>query len=101
MGLLSSRTCLVLVTCRQPESLKSFALPCASTAPPCASVQFVLLAAAAPLRTSAILPLRALERAKAYVSTDNRYRLSALVRAEVHKVCQVPVPVEDAMAAAG
>jgi hypothetical protein len=99
MGLLSSRTCLVLVTCRQPESLKSFALPCASTVPPCASVQFVLLAAAAQLRTSAILPRRTLERTKEYDSTENLYRLSALVRAEVHKVCQVPVPAEDAMAA--
>jgi hypothetical protein len=62
-------------------------------------VQFVLLAAAAQLRTSAILPVRALERAKAYVSTENLYRLSALVRAEVPKVCQVPLPLEDAMAA--
>jgi len=100
MGLLSSRTCLVLLTCRQPESLKSFALPCASTAPPCASVQFVRLAAAAQLRTSAIFPLRALERTKEYVSTENLYRLSTLVRAEVHRVCQMPVPVEAAMAAA-
>ena len=99
MGFLSSRTCLVLVTCRQPESLKSFALPCASTVPPCASVQFVLLAAAAQFRTSAILPVRALERTKEYVSTKNLYRWSALVRAEVHKVCQVPLPLEDAMAA--
>ena len=100
MGLLSSRTCLLLLTCRQPESLKSFALPRASTVSPCASVQFVRLAAAAQLRTSAILPLRALERTTEYVSTENLYRLSTLVRAEVHRVCQMPVPVEAAMAAA-
>jgi hypothetical protein len=60
----------------------------------------LLLAAAAPLRTSAILAVRARERTKEYISTENLYRWSALVRAEVHKVCQVPVPVEDAMAAA-
>ena len=98
MGLLSSRTCLVLLTCRQPESLKSFALPCASTAPPCASVQFVRLAAAAQLRTSAILPLRALERTTEYVSTENLYRLSALVRAEIPKVCQLRLSLEDTTA---
>ena len=39
------------------------------------------------------------KRTVEYVSTENLYRLSALVRAEIRKVCQVPLPVEDAMAA--
>jgi len=34
-----------------------------------------------------------------FVSTENLYRLLALVRAEIRKVCQAPLPVEDAMAA--
>jgi len=40
------------------------------------------------------------KRTVEYVSTENLYRLSALVRAELRKVCQVPLPVEDAMAVA-
>jgi transcriptional regulator len=39
------------------------------------------------------------KRTVEYVSTENLYRLSALVRAEIRKVCQTPLPVEDAMAA--
>ena len=39
------------------------------------------------------------KRTVEYVSTENLYRLSALVRAEIRKVCQVPLPVEDAIAA--
>ena len=39
------------------------------------------------------------KRTVEFVSTENLYRLSALVRAEIGKVCQVPLPVEDAMAA--
>ena len=39
------------------------------------------------------------KRTVEYVSTENLYRLSALVRAEIRKVCQAPLPVEDAMAA--
>jgi hypothetical protein len=31
-----------------------------------------------------------------YVSTENLYRLSALVRAEIRKVCQARLPLEDA-----
>ncbi len=34
-----------------------------------------------------------------YVSTENLYRLSALVRAEIRKACQLPQAVEEAMAA--
>ena len=33
-----------------------------------------------------------------YVSTENLYRLSALLRGEIRKVCQAPLPVEDAIA---
>ena len=39
------------------------------------------------------------KRTVEFVSTENLYRLSALVRAELRKVCQAPLPVEDAMAA--
>jgi transcriptional regulator with XRE-family HTH domain len=39
------------------------------------------------------------KRTMQYVSTENLYRLSALVRGEIRKVCQVPLPVEDAIAA--
>jgi hypothetical protein len=39
------------------------------------------------------------KRTVEYVSTENLYRLSAMVRAEIRKVCQAPLPVEDAMAA--
>ena len=39
------------------------------------------------------------KRTVEYVSTENLYRLSALVRAEIRKVCQPRLPVEDAMAA--
>ena len=39
------------------------------------------------------------KRTVQYVSTENLYRLSALVRAEIRKVCQAPLPVEEAMAA--
>ena len=39
------------------------------------------------------------KRTVEYVSTENLYRLSALVRAEIRKVCQAPLPVEDAIAA--
>jgi hypothetical protein len=38
------------------------------------------------------------KRTVEYVSTENLYRLLALVRTEIRKVCQVPLPVEDAMA---
>jgi Homeodomain-like domain-containing protein len=39
------------------------------------------------------------KRTVEYVSTENLYRLSALVRAEIRKVCQVvPVPTESAKA---
>lgn len=34
-----------------------------------------------------------------YVSTENLYRLSALLRSEIRKACEVPLRVEDAMAA--
>ena len=34
------------------------------------------------------------KRTVEFVSTENLYRLSALVRAEIRKVCQVPVPLE-------
>ncbi len=34
-----------------------------------------------------------------YVSTENLYRLSALVRAEIRKVCETPPLVEEAIAA--
>ena len=33
------------------------------------------------------------KRTVQYVSTENLYRLSALVRAEIRKVCKVPVPL--------
>ena len=33
------------------------------------------------------------------VSIENLYRLSALVRAEIRKICQAPLPVEEAIAA--
>ena len=39
------------------------------------------------------------KRTVEYVSTENLYRLLALVRTEIRKVCQAPLPVEDAMAA--
>ena len=39
------------------------------------------------------------KRTVEYVSTENLYRLSALVRAEIRKVSQAPLPVEDALAA--
>jgi hypothetical protein len=39
------------------------------------------------------------KRTVQYVSAENLYRLSALVRAEIRKVCQAPQPVENAMAA--
>ena len=39
------------------------------------------------------------KRTVEYVSTENLYRLSALVRAEIRKVCQASLPVEDAIAA--
>ena len=39
------------------------------------------------------------KRTMQFVSTENLYRLSALVRTEIRKVCQAPQPVEDAMAA--
>ena len=32
-----------------------------------------------------------------HVSTENLYRLAALLRAEIRKVCQAPLPVEDAI----
>jgi len=40
------------------------------------------------------------KRTVEYISTENLYRLSASIRAEIRKVCQFPLPVEDAMAAA-
>jgi hypothetical protein len=36
------------------------------------------------------------KRTLEYVSTENLYRLSALVWAEIRKVCQVPRPLENA-----
>jgi hypothetical protein len=39
------------------------------------------------------------KRTVEFVSTENLYRLSSLVRAEIRKVCQAPLPVEDAIAA--
>ena len=39
------------------------------------------------------------KRKMEYVSTENLYRLSALVRGEIRKVCHAPPPVEEAMAA--
>ena len=39
------------------------------------------------------------KRTVQYVSTENLYRLSALVRAEIRKACQVPVPLEHATGA--
>jgi transcriptional regulator with XRE-family HTH domain len=36
------------------------------------------------------------KRTVQYVSTENLYRLSALVRAEIRKVCQARLPLEDA-----
>jgi hypothetical protein len=38
------------------------------------------------------------KRSVEVVSTENLYRLSALVRAEIQKVCQAPPVVEDAIA---
>jgi hypothetical protein len=38
------------------------------------------------------------KRSMEVVSTENLYRLSALVRAEIRKVCQAPPVVEDAIA---
>lgn len=38
------------------------------------------------------------KRTVEYVSTENLYRLSALVRAEIRKVCQTQLPLEDTMA---
>ena len=39
------------------------------------------------------------KRTVEYVSTENLYRLSALMRSEIRKACEVPLRVEDAMAA--
>ena len=39
------------------------------------------------------------KRTVEYVSTENLYRLSALLRGEIRKACEVPLPVEVAMAA--
>jgi hypothetical protein len=39
------------------------------------------------------------KRTMQYVSTENLYRLLALVRGEIRKVCHVPRPVEDTIAA--
>jgi len=39
------------------------------------------------------------KRTVEYVSTENLYRLSALLRSEIRKACEVPLRVEDAMAA--
>jgi hypothetical protein len=39
------------------------------------------------------------KRTVEYVSTENLYRLSALLRGEIRKVCQAPPPVEEAIAA--
>ena len=39
------------------------------------------------------------KRTVEYVSTENLYRLSALVRAEIRKVCQAQTPLEQAMGA--
>src|SRR6476659_4236261 len=36
------------------------------------------------------------KRTVEYVSTEYLYRLSALVRAEIPKVCQAPLPLEEA-----
>jgi hypothetical protein len=36
------------------------------------------------------------KRTVQYVSTENLYRLSALVGAEIRKVCQARLPLEDA-----
>jgi len=38
------------------------------------------------------------KRTVEYVSTENLYRLSALLRGEIRKVCQAPLSVEDAIA---
>src|SRR5512140_1622253 len=40
------------------------------------------------------------KRTVEYVSTENLYRLSALLRSEIRKACQASLPVEEAMAAA-
>jgi hypothetical protein len=39
------------------------------------------------------------KRTVEYVSTENLYRLSALLRGEIRKVCHAPPPVEEAMSA--
>ena len=39
------------------------------------------------------------KRTVEYVSTENLYRLSALLRGEIRKACEVPLRVEDTMAA--
>jgi hypothetical protein len=39
------------------------------------------------------------KRTVEYVSTENLYRLTALVRREIRKACQASLPVEEAMAA--
>ena len=39
------------------------------------------------------------KRTVEYVSTENLYRLSALLRSEIRKACQASLPVEEAMAA--
>jgi hypothetical protein len=38
------------------------------------------------------------KRTVEYISTENLYRLSALLRGEIRKVCQARLPVEEAMA---
>ena len=38
------------------------------------------------------------KRSVEFVSTENLYRLSGLLRGEIRKVCRVPLPVEDAIA---
>jgi hypothetical protein len=40
------------------------------------------------------------KRTVQYISTENLYRLSALLRGEIRKVCQASLPVEEAMATA-
>jgi len=38
------------------------------------------------------------KRSPEFISTENIYRLAALIRAEIRKACQVPQPVDNAMA---
>jgi hypothetical protein len=38
------------------------------------------------------------KRTVEFVSTESLYRLSALVRAEIRKVCQTQLPLEEALA---